>query len=79
MSLWVFGFCHSLRSSAILCVSAVKLSFFLTTGGPAPGSGGGIIATTIQIEPLAVDAAGNYYFYAGIAGGKISEAIYVTK
>ena len=31
MSLWFFAFCHSLRSSAVLCVSAVKLSFFLTT------------------------------------------------
>jgi len=27
MSLWVFGFCHSLRSSAVLCVSAVRLLF----------------------------------------------------
>jgi hypothetical protein len=31
-------------------------------------------------EAEAVDSAeGNYYFYAGIAGGKISEAIYMAK
>ena len=35
MSLWVYVFCHSLRSSAVLCVSAVEFHFFLTTGASA--------------------------------------------
>jgi hypothetical protein len=48
-------------------------------GDPAPQSGGGTIALSIQVEPTGVDAAGRYYFCVGVLGGKVSEGIYVVK
>jgi hypothetical protein len=42
-------------------------------------SNAGTIVRTIQVEPTGVDASGAYCFWAGLMGGKTSEAIFVTK
>jgi hypothetical protein len=47
-------------------------------GDVVPGNAGTIVRT-IQVEPTGVDASGAYCFWAGLMGGRTSEAIFVTK